>query len=191
MPAATTTPSDRFDLTWKQFQRLPAEPGSRLELVQGRLVREPRPAPLHARVVTTLVWLLEGFVRENGAGVVLVEAGFLLSQGPDTVRGPDLSFVSTGRIPVDGYEQGGFWEMAPDLAIEVLSPANRASEMQEKVLDYQAAGSRPVWVVAHRLRSVTIHTPGGEARLLMGRAALEGGEVLPGFRVELEELFPG
>ena len=191
MPAATTTPSDRFDLTWKQFQRLPAEPGSRLELVQGRLVREPRPAPLHARVVTTLVWLMEGFVRENGAGVVLVEAGFLLSQGPDTVRGPDLSFVSTGRIPVDGYEQGGFWEMSPDLAIEVLSPANRASEMQEKVLDYLAAGSRQVWVVDPRLRSVTVHTPGGEARLLMGGAALEGGDVLPGFRVELEALFPG
>lgn len=190
MPPATATPSDRSDLTWRQFQRLPEEPAARLELVRGVLVREPRPAPIHGRVVSTLTWLLEGFVRENGAGVVLVEAGFLLSQGPDTVRGPDLSFVSTGRIPVDGYEQGGFWEMAPELAIEVLSPPNRASEMQEKVLDYLAAGSRQVWVVDPRLRSVTVHTPGGEARLLRGDAALEGANVLPGFRVELEALFP-
>lgn len=191
MPAATTTPSDRSDLTWEQFQGLPEEPGSRMELVRGRLVREPRPAPLHARVVTTLVWLLEGFVRETGAGVVLVEAGFLLSRGPDTVRGPDISFVATGRLPVDGYEQGGFWEMAPDLAIEVLSPGNRASEMQEKVLDYLTAGSRQVWVVDPRLRSVTVHSPGGEARLLTGSSVLEGGDVLPGFQVELQELFPG
>lgn len=81
--------------------------------------------------------------------------------------------------------------MAPDLAIEVLSPGNRASEMQEKVLDYLVAGSRQVWVVDPRLRSVTVHTPGGEARLLMGGAALEGADVLSGFRVELEALFPG
>ena len=191
MPPATTTPSDRSDLTWKQFQRLPAEPGSRLELVRGRLVREPRPAPLHGRVVSTLTWLLEGFARENGSGVVLVEAGFLLAREPDTVRGPDLCFVSAWRVPVDGYGQGGFWELAPDLAIEVLSPGNRASEMQEKVLDYLAAGSRQVWVVDPRLKSVTVHTPGGEARLLIGGAVLEGGDVLPGFRVELESLFPG
>lgn len=191
MPAATTTPSDRSGLTWKQFQRLPPEPASRLELAGGNLVREPRPAPLHARVVSTLVWLVEGSIRESGAGVVLVDAGFLLSREPDTVRGPDISFVSAERIPTDGYGHSGFWEMAPDLAIEVLSPGNRASEMQEKVLDYLAAGSRQVWVVDPRLRSVTVHTPGGEARLLMGRAALEGGDVLPGFRVELEELFPG
>lgn len=102
MPAATTTPSVRSGLTWKQFQGLPPEPASRLELVRGILVREPRPAPLHARVVSTLVWLLEGLVREGGAGVVLVEAGFLLSRGPDTVRGPDISFVAAGRIPTDG-----------------------------------------------------------------------------------------
>jgi len=191
MPAATTTPSRRSGLTWQQFQRLPPEPAFRLELVRGSLVREPRPAPLHARVVSTLVWLLEGFARESGVGVVLVEAGFLLSRGPDTVRGPDISFVSAARIPVEGYEDGGFWEMAPDLAVEVLSPGNRASEMQEQVLDSLAAGSRQVWVVDPRLRSVTVHTPEGEARLLMAQAALEGRDVLPGFRVEVAELFPG
>lgn len=177
--------------TWRQFQELPEEGAYRLELVRGVPVREPRLAPLHARTVSTLAWLLEGFARETGAGVVLVEAGFLLSRDPDTVRGPDVSFVASSRIPGDGYVREGFWPMAPDLAVEVLSPGNRASEMQEKVLEYLAAGGRQVWVVDPRLRSVTVHTPGGEARLFTAGAVLEGGEVLPGFRVPVEELFPG
>lgn len=178
-------------VTWREFQELPEEAAYRFELVRGVPVREPRPAPLHARVVSTLAWLLEGFVRETGAGVVLVEAGFLLSRNPDTVRGPDVSFVASSRIPGDGYAREGFWPMAPDLAVEVLSPGNRASEMQEKVLEYLAAGGRLVWVVDPRLRSVTVHSPGGEARILAAGAALEGSPVLPGFRVEVGALFPG
>lgn len=178
-------------VTWREFQELPEEAAYRFELVRGVPVREPRPSPLHARVVSTLAWLLEGFVRETGAGVVLVEAGFLLSRNPDTVRGPDVSFVASSRIPGDGYAREGFWPMAPDLAVEVLSPGNRASEMQEKVLGYLAAGGRLVWVVDPRLRSVTVHSPGGEARILAAGAALEGSPVLPGFRVEVGALFPG
>ena len=191
IPSSSPSSPGTAPVSWREFQGLPEDPGWTHELVRGRVVREPRPAPLHARVVTTLAWLLEGHVRVAGGGVVLVEAGYLLSREPDTIRGPDLSFVPAPRVPPAGYNDPGFWELAPDLAVEVLSPGNRASEVQEKVLEYLDAGSRLVWVVDPRLKTLTVHTPGGDARILMGDAEVTGGEVLPAFAVPLQEIFPG
>jgi Uma2 family endonuclease len=141
-------------LTIAGFQRLPEEDAWRIELVRGRPVREPRPAPLHGRLVARLAHLLYAFAEDASTGVVLADVGVVLARDPDTVRGPDVAFYSHGRIPASGYG-GGFWG-PPDLAVEVTSPGNSATRIREKVTDYLGTGVRLVWVVAPRPRSVTV-----------------------------------
>jgi Uma2 family endonuclease len=174
-------------ITVAEYLRMPEE-ASKVELVRGRLVREPPAAPLHGRLQVRLGSVLHEFVEAHGLGVVLSEAGFLLARQPDTVRIPDLSFVAGARIPDNGYGQA-IWELSPDLAVEIVSPSNRLSEVQGKVLDYLDAGSRGVWVVDPGRGTTVDHRQGGEARLLRGDDELDGGDILPGFRVPLPRLF--
>lgn len=175
-------------LTLDQFERLPEEDAWRLELTRGRLVREPRPGARHSWLVGKIYRALDAHARKHVLGKVFVEAGFLLSVDPPTVRGPDVAFLSAERmggaaVPV------GFWRMAPDLAVEVLSPSNSAIEIQEKVLDYLAAGTRRVWVVDPHNRTVVVHVAGPESRTLSGADDLNGDDVVPGFRLPLADLF--
>ena len=186
--AASERDTERF-LSAHEFAAMPEpEDGYRYELVRGRLVREPLPAPVHGRIEALLVARLHEFVERSGAGVVLSNTGFLLERDPDTVRGPDVAYVRSDRVPASGYGTE-FWQLGPDLAIEVRSPSNRNGAMIEKVTAYLAAGSRLVWVVDPRRRTVTIHSPEREARILNSGSALDGEDVLPGFRMPLSELF--
>jgi Uma2 family endonuclease len=173
--------------TSAEFGALLDEDEYRIELVRGRLVRSPRPMPLHARLVTRLGRVLDEFVENAGTGIVLTDPGVLLARDPDTVRGPDLAFYSNDRVPEGGYGTG-FWG-PPDLAVEITSPTNRASETQAKVTDYLDAGVRLVWVVDPPTRSVTSYAASGAARIIRVDEALEGDEVLHGFRVPLTKLF--
>lgn len=85
--------------------------------------------------------------------------------------------------------RGPFFEGAPDLAVEVVSPGNTRREIAGKVRDYLAAGSRAVWVVNPERRTVTVHRPDREPERLAGSDVLDGGPVLPGFRLPLSEIF--
>lgn len=174
-------------LTAAEFGALPDEGEYRIELVRGRLVRSPRPMPLHARLVTRLGRLLDEFVENAGTGLVLTEPGVVLARDPDTVRGPDLAFYSHDRVPEGGYG-AGFWG-PPDLAVEITSPTNRASETQAKVTEYLDAGVRLVWVVDPPTRSVTAYAASGAARIVRAGEAIEGDDVMPGFRLPLATLF--
>ncbi|MBI4544544.1 MAG: Uma2 family endonuclease [Gemmatimonadetes bacterium] len=175
-------------LTVEQFERLPENELYRLELVRGWIVREPRPAPLHARVASILNRHLAEFVEGSGLGAVFDEMGVVLYEEPGTVRGPDLCFYVRDRIPAQGYGKG-FWHVAPDLAVEILSPSNSASDILEKVTEYLDRGARLVWVVDPDSRSVTVYRSLREIQLLRGDDVLEGGDVLPGFRLPLARLF--
>ena len=174
-------------LTVAEFEELPEEGAFRIELVRGRLVRSPRPASLHGRLVIRLGRLLDEYAEAGGHGVVLADAGVILGRNPDTVRGPDLAFFSPERIPEDGYSTT-FWG-PPDLAIEIAWPSNRVAEMEAKVADYLEAGVRRVWVVEPASRSVTLWLPTRQARVLRRDDVLEDVAVLPGFRLELGTLF--
>lgn len=174
-------------LTADQFAALPDESADRLELVRGRVVREPPPAPEHGAVTARLAVRLGGFAERAGLGIVITEAGFVLATDPDTVRAPDLSFVAKERIPAPGTA-GAYWRLAPDLAVEILSPSNTASEVQEKVLEYFGAGSRMVWVVDPRRRAVTVYRSPRETRILAAGEELTGEDVLPGFAVSVDEV---
>lgn len=171
-----------------EFRRMPEEDGSRVELARGRLVREPRPGAEHGWLVGRLVLRLGTDARDRQLGHVVTETGFLLSEDPPTVRGPDAAFVSSRSLP-GGEIPTGFWPLAPALAVEVLSPEDSAARIQEKVVDYLDAGSRQAWVVDPRLRTVTVWSPPRRARLFRAGDELDAGDALPGFRLEVSALF--
>jgi Uma2 family endonuclease len=179
-------PGERL-LSIAEFERLPEEDAYRIELVRGRLVREPRPASLHGVVSARLTARLQEFVERAGRGVVLADVGVVVARNPDTVRGPDIAFYTPERIPETGYGTA-FWG-PPDLAVEIASPSNRVAEMREKVAEYLEAGVRCVWVVDPPTRSVSVHRSDGAVRTVGEADVLEGDEVLPGFRLPLAWFF--
>lgn len=175
-------------ITLEDFTELPEEDGYKLELVRGYVVREPRPMPLHGRVTARLTRFLDEHVDAGELGAVLVEVDFLLEDEPPTVRAPDIAFVSTDRLPQDPYAPT-YWRFAPDLAVEILSPTNRAAEMQRKVLEYLDAGSRMVWVIDPDTRTAVAYRSRTDIQLLGPDEALDGVDVLAGFHLPLARLF--
>ena len=196
MPYRTSPPDDQL-LSVDEFARLPAE-DCRFELVRGRVVREPLPGFEHGAVADELHFRLREFVHRRALGRVLGRTGFILFDVPPTVRGPDVAFVAAERIREQGVPRG-FWRGAPDLAVEVVSPAKARRGLHERVDDYLLAGARLVWVVDPRARTVTVYAPGEAAHVYGGgadvappgseRDVLLGGDVLPGFRLSVAGLF--
>jgi Uma2 family endonuclease len=179
---------NRRVLTIEDLEALPDD-GRRYELEAGRLLAEPPPAPLHGRIVTMVATLLQSFVRPRGLGVVLTaDAGFVLGRSPDTMRGPDVAFVTRERYEGLADETRAF-PGPPDLAVEVLSPSARSSETHSKVADYLAAGTRLVWVVDPQLEQVTVYRSLLGPRRLDPQDELDGEDVLPGFRAAVREVF--
>lgn len=156
----------------------------RTELVRGVLrVREPA-GYQHGDVAATALIVLGTFIREHRLGrVFTAETGFTLARGPDTVRAPDVAFISTARLlPRDTR---GFAELAPDLVVEVLSPDDRPGEVLDKVGDWLNAGCRLVWTIDPVRRSGRVYRADGTMTLLGEHDAFDGEDVLPGFRSEL------
>ena len=185
METDTTEIESRF-MTIEEFERLPDDEWQ-YELVRGRLVKEPPSGFEHSGIGVRVSSLLWTFVRERGLGeVVGADGGFILSVDPPTVRAPDAAFVRADRLD---FDRTRFAPFAPDLAVEVISPSNTLSEIQEKVLDYLDAGTRLAWVVDPGTRTVTVWRSREEIRLVGGDGELDGGDVLPGFRVPVSTLF--
>jgi Uma2 family endonuclease len=152
----------------------------RSELINGEVVERMPPGAQHGVIAALIAFLLQTWNRQGARGYVGVESGFILSRDPDTVRGPDVFYVSRDRIPVGGIS-GGFWQQAPELAVEVVSPNEAASEVRAKVRDFLASGTSLVWVVYPDSREVIAHTPDGLARTYGPDATLEFPDLLPGF----------
>ncbi|HEX6107389.1 MAG TPA: Uma2 family endonuclease [Gemmatimonadales bacterium] len=160
-----------------------------LELVRGvPRVCEP-PGGVHGMIAGRLMSRLGDYVERRRLGTVLVEAGYVLQRGPDTVRGPDVSFISAARLPPERIPEA-FIPGAPDLAVEILSPSSRWAEVEEKLADYFAAGARLVWVVDPAARRVIVRHPDRPARVVAAGDTLDGEDVVPGFAVPVAELFP-
>lgn len=174
-------------MTAEDLWQLP-DNGMCRELIDGELHETMPPGGVHGAIAVVLATLLRLWVKQHGAGYVGVEARYVLHRVPDRVRGPDVSFVRGDRIPQSGIPEG-FWELAPDLAVEVVSPTETADEVRSKVRDFLAAGTALVWVIYPRTHEVIAHFPDGQARVYVENDTLAFPDVLPGFACTVVELF--
>jgi Uma2 family endonuclease len=183
MSATLTKP-----VTADQLLEMPDD-GYRYELIEGELRRMSPAGDEHGRVGMELAVPLGSHVKENKLGkVYLAETGFLIGTNPDTVRAPDIAFVRMERIKespgLKGYRIG-----APDLAVEVVSPGDTVSEVEGKVSEWLDGGALMVWVVSPKLHTVTVYRSLVDIVTLTEKDELNGGDVVPGFQIQVAEIF--
>jgi Uma2 family endonuclease len=175
-------------VTADELLRMP-DNGMRRELVRGEVVETMPPGGEHGVIAGILIALLYTWAKSGQGGHVVGESGYVIEHDPDTVRGPDVSYVSAARVPQSSIPKG-YWKLPPDLAVEMVSPGDSAEEVREKVHEYLVAGTRLIWVVYPTTREVIAHTPDGFARTFGPADTLESPEVLPGFACAVAEIFP-
>lgn len=144
----------------------------------------------HGGIAATLHSRLASFIEKHKLGMFFTaETGFILSRDPDTVRAPDFAFIANENLPAEAPEEA-FWPGAPDLAVEVLSPDDRAGQVSEKICAWLAAGAKEVWVVDPKPRSVTIHRSETDITVYTVGDTMHGSEpLLAGFSCLVSELF--
>jgi Uma2 family endonuclease len=176
-------------MTAAELATLPDD-GNRYELVRGELICMSPSAFLPSAVAGRMLVALGGFVLSRGLGEVgSAEGGFRLARDPDTVRAPDVWFVRSGRVPA-GDATTQFFEGAPDIAVEILSPSDRYVDVMTKVREYLDTGTSLVWAIDPLGRSAALFRPGGVAQLIDENGMLDGGDILPGFSMVLREILP-
>ncbi len=175
-------------VTAEELLRTPDD-GLRCELVRGE-VRTMAPAGnVHGRIAMNLAWSLTGHAKSRDLGVVFAaETGFKISSDPDTVRAPDTAFVRQERVEAVGDTEG-YWPGAPDLAVEVVSPDDRFSEVEERATDWLAAGTRMVIVANPHGKTLTVRRSEKEDLILSERETVEGGEVVTGWTLPVADVF--
>ena len=159
------------------------------ELVDGTLV-EKGMGYEESAIAMLIAIHLGNFVLPRKLGEISGEAGMMRTTGSQ-VRAPDVAFLSRARFPGGKRPKGPIAPVAPDLAVEVLSKSNTKAEIARKLREYFASGTRLAWIVDPKKQTVRVHTSPTESTLLQDDAALDGGDVLPGFRLALADLFAG
>lgn len=159
------------------------------ELVEGRIVHMSPAGPRHGRLEGRVYGLLDRFLDSHPLGELFVgEVGIYTKRAPDTVRGADIAYVSHERLEQNDSE-ASYFTVAPDVIVEILSPSNRADEVETKVQEYLAAGSFEVWVVHPESRTLRRHLPGRAGSELLDETATLKTPVLPGFELPIAQIF--
>ncbi len=181
-------PSETTLTTAEMLAAMPHD-GRRRELYKGNLRMMSPAGGRHGEVAFMLGYLLGSHVIPRRLGAIFAaETGFLLARDPDTVRAPDVAFVSQARIKaLPGT--AGFLPLAPDLVGEVVSPHETYSAVEEKALSWIQSGTKVVLVVDPTNRTVTVFRPDGQAQVLDPSSELVVEEVLPGWRLRVSDLF--
>lgn len=185
---------ERLHISAERFLEIAGNPeyaDRSIELVEGEIVEMSKAGGLHGQITFLLSLKIGIFVVDNKLGIVTsAETGFILERNPDgrdTVRALDIAFLSSARVPAVLPDH--LVDVAPDLAVEVISPSNRVTDMHRKIRQLLAAGTALVWIVHPETRTVEVHTRSGATTLEEGDT-LSGGDVLPGFELPVREIFP-
>lgn len=174
-------------MTAEELLQLPDD-DLRHELINGELITMPPPGLPHGRITMRLGAPLAQFVLDNELGEVYTESGFQLTWKPDTVVGPDISFISKERLEQTG-DITGYWQGPADLAVEVYSPGYRPGKVSERVSRLFKAGTRQVWVVHIKHRTVAVYRSESDVTTFSGSDYLEAQDLFPGFRLSLDRIF--
>lgn len=185
MLATVSLPKHKKRWTDRELMALPND-GFKYEVLDGTLHMGPGTAN-HGWVCSRILSLLLVHAEASELGqVVDSSTGFRLS--PDTLISPDVAFISKSRLAEILVSPDKFFQGAPDLAVEVLSPSDRVKQIQAKVEKYIAHGTRVIWVVDCKKQEVTVHTPGSIRKVTGLNAILTGGDVMPKFRCRLSQI---
>ena len=179
--------TERKKWTEAELQALPDD-GFNYEVVDGELVMSPKNNPEHGHVCMRLGSALHMHVESNKLGAMFDSStGFWMDN--ENCRAPDLSFVSKKRLAGMKSAPRSFFKMAPDLAIEVLSPNNTRAEIQERLRDFFSSGTKLAWIIDPEAKSTEICYSLEKRKLMGPNGELNGEDVVPGFRFKLAELF--
>lgn len=163
--------------------------GKRCELVKGELVEMAPTGGRHGLIASRIDRRVGSFVEQNNlGGDFAAETGFRLARNPDTVRAPDVAFVSRARLPAADLLVG-FPDLVPDLVVEVVSPSDTAGAVQARLEDWLKAGASLVWIVYPDTRSVAVYQSLDQVAVLTQGDILDGDPLLPGFSCPVSELF--
>ena len=191
VPQSGTEPqiSPCREITPEELLMMPDE--SHYELIDGQLV-ERNTSVLSSLVAARVSCILGNHCDERNLGWVLgSEVGYqCFSWKPRRVRRADASFIRIERYSLARASEEGHVSIAPDLAVEVLSPNDLAKELNEKLEDYRRAGVKLIWVIDPELRILDIHHPDGTSRRLHEGDEITGEDVIPGFRCLVSAFFP-
>ncbi len=175
-------------VTSDELLRMPND-GHRYELLDGELRKMAPAGQKHGRIIINITTPLDQYVRANQLGAVYAaETGFQLTRNPDTVRAPDVAFVSSERLAKLG-EVEGYWPGAPDLAVEVISPSDSYADVEDKVFDWRTAGTRLVIVVNPRKRAVMLYKSLSEISVLTEGDTIDANDVVPGWKLPVRNVF--
>ena len=160
----------------------------RTELVKGVIVHMSPTGYLHGYTEGKFYGALQAFVSQHKLGEVLVgEVGIYTARRPDTVRGADVAYISNERKA--RVQSSSYLDVAPELAVEILSPDDRWGELMDKLTEYFSVGVQVVWVADPRTQSVYVYHAPNKVQHFSAEDTLPGGEALPGFGVLVAELF--
>jgi Uma2 family endonuclease len=174
-------------MTAEELMQLPDD-DLRHELINGEPITMPLPGLPHGRIATRLMVPLAQFVWDHDLGEVYDFVGFQLTSNPDTVLGPDISFISKERLKkvseIKAYCQG-----PPDLAVEVYSPGYRPGKVSERIARLFSFGTKQVWIVDLKHSTIKVYRSESDVTTFSGSDYLEAQDLFPGFRISLDKIF--
>ena len=161
----------------------------RAELINGELITMPLPGLPQGRAAMRLGAPLAQFVRDHDLGeVYIADVGFQLTRTPDTVVGPDISFISKERLGQAG-DVMGYWQGPPDLAVEVYSAGYRPGKVSKRISRLFSFGIKQVWIADLKHRTVAVNRSESDITTFSGSDYLEAQDLFPGFRLSLDQIF--
>ena len=187
VPEVSVRTKDRLlsadDLLWKYSQ------GLRGELIRGVFCETMAAGQEHGEIVINLGTVLANFVKPRRLGRLMAsDTGIRLERDPDTVREPDIAFISVAKLPLN-VRNRGYSDTVPDLVVEIVSPEDRPAVVNDNALMWRRYGVRVVWIVDPDARTVQVHGESGSVTTLTEDDTLDGDAVLPGFRCSVGAVF--